>query len=143
MPEPERRQAIDIVHEAMTSVSYQGPIPPPAMLRGYNDINPGIADRIIVMAEREQAFRHEWENKALANDQKYAMTGLVAGWTTALGLAAGATFAGVYEATAVGVALAAASATGMVWKLVQGRSEEPRRVSADQEPSPKMRDSKS
>jgi hypothetical protein len=53
------------------------------------------------------------------------MLGLLAGWTTAIALAAGAVIAGIYDQPIVGGALAAASATGMVRKLIQGRSEKP------------------
>lgn len=38
---------------------HQGPIPPASELQRYNEINPGFADRIISMAEREQKARLE------------------------------------------------------------------------------------
>jgi len=62
------------------------------------------------------------------------MLGMLAGWTTAMALAAGAAIAAAFGEPAVGVALAAASATGMVWKLIQGRSEKP------EEPPPAARE---
>lgn len=49
--------------EALRLVSfvqrYTGPMPPPELLRGYDDIVPGAAERIVRMAEQEQDFRHE------------------------------------------------------------------------------------
>ncbi|MDH7461461.1 DUF2335 domain-containing protein [Chitinophagaceae bacterium 26-R-25] len=38
---------------------HQGPIPPANELQRYNEVNPGFADRIISMAEREQKARLE------------------------------------------------------------------------------------
>jgi uncharacterized membrane protein len=39
--------------------SFQGPMPPPEMLKSYEATLPGLADRIAKRAESEQAFRHE------------------------------------------------------------------------------------
>jgi uncharacterized membrane protein len=83
------------------------------------------------MAEREQAHRHRWELRALSLDAWYSLAGMLAGWSTAMALAIGAVVAAAYGQPAVGVALAAASATGMVWKLVQGRSDK-----AERQPEP-------
>lgn len=129
LPEDEAEKAVSVVHEVVAS-SFSGPLPPPSVLESYNDVSPGSADRIIAMAEREQQQRHAWDNGLLATERRYAVLGLLAGWTTAIALAAGAALAGIFGDWRVGVALAAASATGMVWKLVEGRS------AAKEEPSP-------
>ena len=42
--------------------SWSGPLPAPEALDGYERIVPGAADRIITMAEKEQADRHEMGN---------------------------------------------------------------------------------
>ena len=39
------------------SLSYSGPLPHPADLEKFERISPGAADRILGMAEREQALR--------------------------------------------------------------------------------------
>ena len=38
---------------------FSGPLPAPEILRGYDDILPGAAERIIRMAEKEQTNAHE------------------------------------------------------------------------------------
>src|SRR5687768_13622143 len=43
------------------STTYSGPIPPPAILRGYEDIVPGSADRIMGWAESQTKHRHKLE----------------------------------------------------------------------------------
>ncbi len=47
------------------SQSFSGPLPPPQVLQQYNDAHPGLADRIVTMAENEQTHRHGIENTAL------------------------------------------------------------------------------
>ncbi len=44
---------------------FQGPLPPPEILAGYDDVTPGAADRIITMAEKNQAHRHALEAKVI------------------------------------------------------------------------------
>ena len=42
---------------------YSGPIPPPESLAKYNDIHPGLAERIITMAESEAIHRRKMESR--------------------------------------------------------------------------------
>ena len=42
-----------------------GPIPPPKMMREYEDVLPGSADRIWSMAEREQERQIDYDNRGL------------------------------------------------------------------------------
>lgn len=44
---------------------FQGPLPPPSMLREYEEIVPGAAERIIERSEREQYHRHSVTEKAV------------------------------------------------------------------------------
>jgi uncharacterized membrane protein len=44
---------------------YQGPIPPPAILKGFDDLVPGAANRLITLAEEESKHRRELEVSAL------------------------------------------------------------------------------
>lgn len=38
---------------------FSGPLPDPETLRQYGEVMPGLGERIVAMAEREQAHRHE------------------------------------------------------------------------------------
>jgi uncharacterized membrane protein len=44
---------------------FQGPLPPPEILAGYDEVLPGAADRIVAMAEKNQAHRHALEAKVI------------------------------------------------------------------------------
>jgi len=46
---------------------FVGPIPPPEILRGYEEVLSGSADRILAMAEKEQAHRHSNEDEIVKN----------------------------------------------------------------------------
>jgi uncharacterized membrane protein len=137
VPEPQKQEVTRVIHEVVAS--FQGPLPPPSILRGYDDIIPGAAERIIAMAEREQAHRHSWEQQTLSAERWYSMVGLLAGWTTAMALASGAVVAAIFDQPGIGIALAAASATGMVWKLVQGRSDTAEQQTEPPKQAPKGR----
>lgn len=46
---------------------FSGPLPPPAVLQGYEDVLPGAAERIVQMAEQEQRQRHAFDNSLTAS----------------------------------------------------------------------------
>lgn len=62
------------------SISFNGPLPPPEYLHGYEQTLPGAADRVISMAEKEQAHRHKEENKIITTSISVSILGLVFGF---------------------------------------------------------------
>lgn len=61
---------------SMVSTQYQGPIPPPEVLRGFEDICSGSADRIITMAEMQSSHRQDIEKKVVASKTGDSRIGL-------------------------------------------------------------------
>jgi hypothetical protein len=49
--------------EVSMQSSFVGPLPPPGLLKGYEDVCPGSAQRIIAMAETQSAHRSQIEVK--------------------------------------------------------------------------------
>lgn len=47
------------VRKTETSVHHSGPVPHPAILEGYERVAPGLAERIVVMAEKAQNKNHD------------------------------------------------------------------------------------
>lgn len=47
---------------------FQGPIPPPDLLSGYEAITPGFADRILKMTEDQSTHRYSVETKSIDAD---------------------------------------------------------------------------
>ena len=56
--EPEKK-----VMAKVTQSVFQGPLPPPQILSGYNDIEPGLVNRIVTMAEKNGAHVRDMERK--------------------------------------------------------------------------------
>jgi uncharacterized membrane protein len=55
-------------------------LPPPEMLEAYDTVLKGSATRIIDMFEREQAHRHNWEDRALKVHQVSTLLGQILGF---------------------------------------------------------------
>lgn len=78
---PQKKQP----QQAVTTreIIYQGPVPPPAIMERLERIVPGAADRIITMAEKDQAASHEAAQRsheravqAETNEHRERMTAL-------------------------------------------------------------------
>ena len=71
-----KHQVVEKVTAVATS-TFRGPLPPPDALQRYEQICPGLADRIVALAEREAANRHklEQENVRIAENDIVAARG--------------------------------------------------------------------
>lgn len=56
---------------------FSGPLPHPSVLKGYEEILPGAADRIITMAEKQAGHRHRLESLVLRFDEVKSVLGLI------------------------------------------------------------------
>jgi uncharacterized membrane protein len=67
----------------VAQLHYQGPLPPPEALARYEQIQIGLANRIVALAEQESQHRHEidktWLNKAFEQERRGQAFGLVIG----------------------------------------------------------------
>lgn len=59
---------------------YQGPLPAPEILRQYDQVVPGAAERIISMAEQQAKHRQNLESTVVLSDVKDSNTGLWLGF---------------------------------------------------------------
>jgi uncharacterized membrane protein len=57
------------------AASFSGPLPPPEMLRQYNEIAPGMAERIVAMAEEQSSHRRTLEKKVVFGNELRAHIG--------------------------------------------------------------------
>jgi uncharacterized membrane protein len=69
--------------------AFHGPVPPPAILAEYNQIIPDGANRILAMAERQQAHRHELEGTVVrsnvTNERRGQLFAFIIAMTAILG----------------------------------------------------------
>lgn len=57
----QKAELIEVIETAVRQESFSGPIPHPEMLRGYEGVKAGFAERIVSMAEKEQKERFDRE----------------------------------------------------------------------------------
>ena len=73
----EREEQIENVVSAIIQRKYSGPIPPPSSLRGYEEVLPGSADRILSMAERQSQHRQDMEKKMVNSESRDSLLGIL------------------------------------------------------------------
>lgn len=79
------------VTSIVTTASFSGPLPPPALLEAYERTQAGLADRIVRMAESEQSHRQGLERREHDSMITMRLFGLLGAITLALvGMIAGA-----------------------------------------------------
>jgi uncharacterized membrane protein len=83
---------------------FSGPLPHPDILKKFNEVVPGSAERIIKMAEDQSAHRKELEKKVIASDIYRSKWGQILGFIIAImGLAVSAAVAIYGSAIAGGI----------------------------------------
>lgn len=68
---------------------FSGPLPPPEILSGYEQIEQGLASRIVSMAEREQSHTHAMDRRLLRNEYLSDHAGRIAAVVVAVLFLAG------------------------------------------------------
>lgn len=74
----QQRQVVEIQER-----HFSGPLPTPALLKEFDDVVPGCAERIIRMAEEQAKHRQLLEKTVIIGDSKRANQGLWVGGTIA------------------------------------------------------------
>lgn len=87
----QRRPQVPQVQAVIETVAFhEGPLPTPEMLAQYEQVHPGLAERIIrtvelpmEMAKEQQEHRHALEQKVIGSDIRRSWAGLAAGFIVA------------------------------------------------------------
>lgn len=64
-PEPKPLKQHRTAHVVGAAMRFSGPFPPPNLLREYKDIQDDLVERIVQLAEREQAHAHSQDKRHL------------------------------------------------------------------------------
>jgi len=94
LPEHKRKIVLDIF--AMENKSFSGPLPPPELFKLYEDALPGASERILSMAERQQAHRISTENTIVKDNFGLGKRGQIIGALLAFSCLASATALGLF-----------------------------------------------
>ena len=93
MPAPQQ-QAVKaiLLGVSVKNHTYRSPIPPPDILKGYNDVIPNGAERILAMTEKQAEHRMMMENTVIAREQHQSEKGQNYGLIIALSFLVGSVF---------------------------------------------------
>lgn len=80
VPDDKKEEAYERAMLMMRQEYFEGPIPHPRIIREYENILSGSADRILKMAETQQAHRIELEKKSIESQLKYNKRGQIFGF---------------------------------------------------------------
>lgn len=107
------------------AAQWHGPLPPPASLRAFDEIIEGGAERILQMAEKEQAHRIHAEQQVVTGEIRANRRGQILGATIAALAVVGAVLTAWMGAPwPVPVALVSVPVLGIVHTIVNGRRAE-------------------
>lgn len=112
------KQAHSVQQQIVTTElqQYSGQIPPPDLLRGFDDLLPGTAARLIQWAEDEQQHRRHLEREAQASNIAAQQRQL-----TIAEYQSRSVFRSDLVGQVLGFAVCAACVAGAVWLAVQGQ----------------------
>jgi uncharacterized membrane protein len=106
---------------------FSGPLPHPDILKKFNEIVPGSAERIIKMAEEQSTHRRELEKKVINSDISQSKRGQILGFIISItGLLVSA-FVAVYGSAIAGGIIGIGTLASLVSVFMYGsktRSEE-------------------
>lgn len=80
-----QRRIVPTAIEITRATTFTGPIPPPAELAAYEQALPGLADRLVTVAERESEHRRVVQMRALRLSELGLATAFVITMTALLG----------------------------------------------------------
>ena len=80
----QKEQVREVVAQVIQS-EFSGPIPPPNIIKGYEEILPGSADRIIAMAECQARHRQEMERKIIYTESRDSLLGILFAFVLGVG----------------------------------------------------------
>jgi len=105
-----------------TQTSFSGPIPHPDVLAGYDKVVPGLAVKIVEMANRQGEHRMGMETAALHGENFRATAGLVCGFVLTLAMIACGTYVVLNGHDAAGAAIGGTGVAGIVITFITGTS---------------------
>ncbi len=85
----ERRVVAVVETRLQQQLFFQGPLPPPEMLKAYESIQPGLVSTLVGRAEKQAEHRMALEKKVIFGDQNKSWVGLFMGFFLACGVTYG------------------------------------------------------
>ncbi len=107
-------------NEGLISAQWEGPLPPPSTLEGFNNIVSDGAERIVQMAEKEQDHRIRMDRESLdATRRDYRRGQFIGGTLAALSIIASVYTAYIGAHPAVSVALVGLPIMALIGRIIK------------------------
>lgn len=120
-PPVDRQQAVQRIEHRELRHEFHGPLPPPDALERYEAISPGFADRIVKMAEAEQAHRHTLEASVVGKSFEEAARGQRYGLAIGIAAIIAGSITAIVGAPIPGAIIGGGGVIGLVSVFVLGR----------------------
>jgi uncharacterized membrane protein len=102
-------------------VQHSGPLPPPQILAGYDQVLPGLADRIVSMAESDLRHHQDMQKTALDGEISERKMGQIGGTLVTIVALVISAWVAVSGYPVLGGGLASLTLLGIVTTLIGGR----------------------
>lgn len=114
-----RSQAAQLVMQEMT---YSAPIPPPSIMKGYEEVLPGSAGRIMTQFEEQGRHRRKIENRVVWSNVVQSTLGQVLAFVLFMTMVVGGGYLAYQGKQVAGLGAIASAVVGGVWVLVKAES---------------------
>ena len=101
-----------------------GPLPPPEMLAGYEEVLPGSPERILRMAEKQEEHRHSIEKTVIAGNVRAQQLAVIFAFLIGLSGIGGGTAIALYGHALGGFSAVLATLASLVSVFFYGRREQ-------------------
>ncbi len=108
----------------ISAQTFSGPLPPPHILAGYEEIQTGLADRIVTMAESQSIHRRSMEKKQLNAQILEIVLGQIFGFTIGAITIGGGVAASIYGSAMFGASITTVGVVALVSVFIYGRKSE-------------------
>ena len=123
VPEDRRGEAFDRLMSVVSAEQFSGPLPHPSHLKAYEEIQPGLADRIFTMAEQDKERHHALNRMLIEADIVAERRGVTFGLFVFFTLVGTIFLAGLLVDMRLAAFLAGIGAVGIVGAFIRGRGD--------------------
>lgn len=113
-PEKDPEKLKQISYIVRQQSLHSGPLPPPEIFKGYEDVLPGAADRILSMAEKESRHRQDLEKISLKGDLSSRTLGQTLAFVISISAIGAGTYMVISGATISGTLLSGSGLASIV-----------------------------
>ncbi|SRR3989344_2600324 len=115
-----QRNQNGVVVQQHSVQSFSGPLPHPDILRKFEEVVPGSAERIIKMAEEQSAHRKDLEQKVISSDIARSKWGQILGFVIAISGLVVSTLVSIYGNAIAGGIIGVGTLASLVGVFMYG-----------------------